>query len=265
MEFVCLALLGILTGSISALFGIGGGMIIVPFMLYLHHLLPDFNFSTHEAIGISVMQMIFSSVFGTAINIFQKKNLCLDSAIFLGIGGFIGAAFSGIVLMYIAEKHLALTFLCVSLFTFYKFIFSVKKKPNNVVLTKWQQRGILVVIGTLTGVFAISLGIGGGVMLVPLLMHYLGFDTKKIVPLSLFFIMCAALSGTLSFIRHDVVTKDVLYVGFLLGSFSLIGVVIGTRLIDNIKAHIHHGILVVIYLGSILATLNKVLGYYGII
>ena len=117
MEIVCLAILGIITGSISALFGIGGGMIIVPCMLYLHYLLPDLSFSTHDAVGISVMQMIFSSVFGSAINIFKKKNLCLDSAIFLGIGGFIGAAFSGVVLMYIAEKHLALIFLCVSLFT----------------------------------------------------------------------------------------------------------------------------------------------------
>lgn len=265
MEIVCLAILGIITGSISALFGIGGGMIIVPCMLYLHYLLPDLSFSTHDAVGISVMQMIFSSVFGSAINIFKKKNLCLDSAIFLGIGGFIGAAFSGVVLMYIAEKHLALIFLCVSLFTFYKFLFSVKKTPQKVSLTKAKQGGILVIIGSLTGVFAISLGIGGGVMLVPLLMYFLGFDTKKIVPLSLFFIMCAALSGTFSFVRHGVITDSVLYAGLLLGAFSLVGVVIGTRLIDSINAQIHYRILVIIYLASIIATLNKVLMYYGII
>lgn len=262
---ICLAILGVLTGSISALFGIGGGMIIVPCMLYLHYLLPNFNFSAHDAVGISVMQMIFSSVFGSVINIVKKKNLCLDSAIFLGIGGLIGATFSGIMLTYIEEKHLALIFLCVSLFTFYKFLFNVKKKPNIVHLTKIKQRSILVIIGAFTGVFAISLGIGGGVMLVPLLMQYLGFDTKKIIPLSLFFIVCAALSGTFSFVRNGIITNDVLYAGLLLGSFSLIGVVIGTRLIDNMKAQIHYRILVGIYLVSIFATLNKVLGYYDII
>lgn len=265
MEIACLAILGILTGSISALFGIGGGMIIVPAMLYLHYLLPNLAFSVHDAIGISVMQMIFSSVFGTTLNIYKKKNLDIHAALFLGLGGLIGAAFSGVVLELVSEKHLTLVFLCVSLFTFYKFAFSIKNKPSHVTLTIWQQRYTLVIIGALTGIFAISLGIGGGVMLVPLLMHYLGFDTKKIVPLSLFFIMCAALSGTYSFIRHDVITTSVVYAGLLLGSFSLIGVIIGTKLIDIISTTTHHRILIAIYLLSIIATLNKVLGYYGLI
>ncbi len=265
MEFVCLAILGILTGSISALFGIGGGMIIVPAMLYLHYILPNLTFSTHDAIGISVMQMIFSSVFGTAINFFQKKNLDLHAALFLGLGGLIGASFSGILLEWIAEKHLTLIFLCVSLFTFYKFVRSAKTKPKNVMLTQLQQCYILIIIGAFTGIFAISLGIGGGVILVPLLMHYLGFNTKKIVPLSLFFIMCAACSGTMSFMRHEIITTHVLYAGLLLGGFSIIGVIIGTKLIDIIAVKIHHRILIIIYLISILATLNKVLRYYGIL
>lgn len=264
MEIVFLAFLGIITGGISALFGIGGGMVIVPAMLYSHYLLHNLSFSMHDAVGISVMQMIFSSVFGTIINVYKKKNLDIHSAIFLGLGGFIGAAFSGLVLELISEKHLTLIFLCVSLFTFYKFAFSSKGEINNVVLTIWQQRYILIIIGALTGIFAISLGIGGGVMLVPLLMHYLGFDTKKIVPLSLFFIMCSAVSGTYSFIRHDVINASVVHAGIILGSFSLIGVIAGTRLIDIMKTATHHKILVIIYSLSILATLNKVLGYYGI-
>ena len=168
-------------------------------------------------------------------------------------------------------QHLTLIFLCVSLFTFYKFAFSIKNKPSNVALTIWQQRYTLVIIGALTGIFAISLGIGGGVMLTPLLMRYLGFDTKKIVPLSLFFIMCAAVSGTYSFIRHDVITTSIgngitaSVAGLLLGSFSIIGVVIGTKLIDIIAPTTHHKILIALYLLSIIATLNKVLGYYGLI
>lgn len=265
MEIVCLAILGIFTGSISALFGIGGGMIIVPAMLYVHYLIPSLDFSTHEAVGISVMQMIFSSVFGTALNYFKKKNLDLHAACFLGLGGLLGASLSGLVLEWIAERHLALLFLCVSLFTFYKFIFSVKKQPSTITHSKRKQRIMLVVIGACTGVFAISLGIGGGVMLVPLLMYYLGFDTKRIVPLSLFFIMCAAVSGTYSFVQHGVVTQHVFWAGLWLGSFSLIGVMIGARLIDVISAKAHHTTLVVIYLVSIVATLNKVLGYYGIL
>ena len=69
MEFSYI-LIGIVTGIISGLFGIGGGMIIVPFMLSI-------GFSSHHAIAISVFQMMFSSVFGSFIN-YKKRNLNIN-------------------------------------------------------------------------------------------------------------------------------------------------------------------------------------------
>lgn len=265
MEFICLAILGIITGSISALFGIGGGMIIVPMMLYFHYIIPELEFSAHDAIGISVMQMVFSSVFGTGINIFKKKNLDIKYACFLGLGGLIGASCSGILIEKIDSKHLTLIFLLVSLITFYKFAFGAKQKPNAVTFSEARKYILLVIIGSLTGVFAISLGIGGGVLLTPLLMYCLGFDTKKIIPLSLFFIVAAAITGVFSFIRHGIMTESVLHAGLILGSFSLVGVLIGSKLLDIVSTKHHRMILIVLYLISILATLNKVLVYYNIL
>lgn len=67
MEFwdLSYALIGIVSGITSGLFGIGGGMIIVPFMLSL-------GMSSHHAVGISVIQMILASVFGSYIN-YKKR------------------------------------------------------------------------------------------------------------------------------------------------------------------------------------------------
>ncbi|RDU67100.1 hypothetical protein CQA53_02275 [Helicobacter didelphidarum] len=263
MEFLCLAVLGIFTGCLASLFGLGGGMIIVPAMLYGHYILPQFNFSTHEAIAISVMQMIFSSVFGTIFNIYKKK-LDFQDAIFLGLGGLIGAAFSGILVDNISSKHLTLLFLVVSLITFYKFAFSIKGTPAQVILSTQKKIFTLIIIGALTGVFAISLGIGGGVLLMPLLMQYLGFDAKKILPLSLFFIACASISGTTSFLNHGIMEQNILHAGLIIGSFSLIGVLIGSRLVDIILPRNHRALLMILYIVSILATFNKVLIYYEV-
>lgn len=47
------------------------------------------------AIGISVMQMIFSSIFGSYIN-YKAGVLQLNSGIFLGFGALFGAALSGL-------------------------------------------------------------------------------------------------------------------------------------------------------------------------
>lgn len=70
------ALIGIVSGITSGLFGIGGGMVIVPFAL-------AFGISSHHAIAMSVVQMIFSSVFGSYLN-YKKKNLNLKDGLFVG-------------------------------------------------------------------------------------------------------------------------------------------------------------------------------------
>ena len=58
---------GLLAGILAGLFGIGGGAIIVPMMILLGN-------DIKIAIGISIMQMIFSSVYGSYVN-YKKKNL----------------------------------------------------------------------------------------------------------------------------------------------------------------------------------------------
>ncbi|RDU73745.1 sulfite exporter TauE/SafE family protein [Helicobacter aurati] len=264
MEYISLAILGIITGAISALFGIGGGMIIVPCMLYIHYLVPSLDFSSHAAVGISVMQMVFSSFFGSFLNVFKKKNIDLKEALFLGLGGSIGASFSGFILAVISSKNLMTIFLLVSCYTFYKFLARPKPKYHDASISTQKKYIILVIIGALTGVFAISLGIGGGVIMTPLLAYYLKFATKKIVALSLFFIACASCTGSLSFLSHGIMTESVYKAGIVLGAFSLIGVLIGSKLIESISLKLHRQILICLYLVSILATLHKVLSYHGL-
>lgn len=53
----------------------------------------------------------------------------------------------------------------------------------------------LFLIGALTGFFAITLGIGGGMLMVPLMHYFLGYDSKKCVALGLFFILFSSISG----------------------------------------------------------------------
>lgn len=61
-----LVILGVVSGTAAGFFGIGGGVIIVPILLLC-------GIDMAFAIGISIMQMIFSSSVGSIINIYQKK------------------------------------------------------------------------------------------------------------------------------------------------------------------------------------------------
>lgn len=249
--FLPYLIIGIFSGMASGIFGIGGGMIIVPFMLSL-------GLSSHHAIAISVVQMIFASVFGSYLN-YKKKNLILKDGLLIGLGGFIGAMFSGVLLTYFSDITLTSIFLCVSIIFFLKFAFNQKSNIKDVNHSKILKNLILVICGIFTGIFAISLGIGGGLLITPILAYFLGYDTKKVVPLSLFFVIFASISGISSFVYNDIIDKEILQIGILVGISSMFGVFLGIKIMEKINLKYHRIALLSIYLLSISMTMTSLL------
>lgn len=249
--FLPYLIIGIFSGMASGIFGIGGGMIIVPFMLSL-------GLSSHHAIAISVVQMIFASVFGSYLN-YKNKNLILKDGLLIGLGGFIGAMFSGVLLTYFSDITLTSVFLCVSIVFFLKFAFNQKSNIKDVNHSKILKNLILIICGIFTGIFAISLGIGGGLLITPILAYFLGYDTKKVVPLSLFFVIFASISGISSFVYNDIIDKEILQIGILVGISSMFGVFLGIKIMEKINLKYHRIALLSIYLLSISMTIISLL------
>lgn len=250
--------IGIIAGITSGLFGIGGGMIIVPFGLML-------GISSHHAVAMSVVQMIFSSIFGSYLN-YKKRNLNLKDGLFVGFGGLLGASFSGIIVNLCSDILLTAIFLGVSILFFLKYFFGAK--GGKIVArerTELQKRIILVGSGAIVGVFAISLGIGGGVQLAAILGFMLGYDSKQVARISLFYILFASLAGTLSFVREGVIDESVIHSGTMVGIGSLVGVYIGTKIMEKIKLNSHKIALLCVYAFSIIATAITLLRKMGIL
>lgn len=251
-------LIGVIAGVTSGLFGIGGGMIIVPFGLML-------GISSHHAVAMSVVQMIFSSIFGSYLN-YKKRNLNLKDGLFVGFGGLIGASFSGIIVNFFSDITLTAIFLGVGILFFVKYFFGSKK---SVVVartrTEWQKRVILVGSGAVVGVFAISLGIGGGVQLAAILGYLLGYDSKQVARISLFYILFASIAGTLSFVREGVIDSSVIQNGALVGIGSLLGVFIGTKIMEKIALNFHKSAMLCVYAFSIIMTSITLLRKMGIL
>lgn len=249
MEFIAQTpyiFIGIIAGITSGLFGIGGGMIIVPFSLML-------GISSHQAIAISIVQMIFSSLFGSYLN-YKKGNLALKDGLLAGFGGLIGASFSGFIVSFFSDIALSGVFLCVSIMFFAKYFFGRKNAVVKRELSPIAKSLILIISGAIVGVFAISLGIGGGLQLAAILGYFLGYDSKKVTRLSLCYIIFASSAGAFSFFREGFIDENIFLKGIIVALGSLIGVFIGTKIMEKIQLKSHKIALLCIYAISIFIT-----------
>ncbi|WRB39197.1 sulfite exporter TauE/SafE family protein [Helicobacter pylori] len=267
-----LALVGLFTGITAGFFGIGGGEIVVPSAIFAH-------FSYSHAVGISLMQMLFSSVVGSIIN-YKKGLLDLKEGSFAALGGLMGAILGSFILKIIDDKILMGVFVVVVCYTFIKYAFSNNKKPehfeemhfdlhaNNKTPEKKRSipfvsmdrtHGVLMLAGFVTGIFSIPLGMGGGILMVPFLGYFLKYDSKKIVPLGLFFVVFASLSGVISLYNGKVLDDISVQAGVITGIGAFLGVGIGIKLIALANEKVHKILLLLIYALSILATLHKLI------
>lgn len=126
-----LFIIGIFTGILAGFFGIGGGAIIVPLMILLGN-------DIKIAIGISIMQMIFSSIYGSYIN-YRQNNLEFKDSLYVGLGGLIGAAFSGIVVDRIPSNILEGFFTLFILYSLVK-LFKANAYGGESPFRQWNQR-----------------------------------------------------------------------------------------------------------------------------
>ncbi|WP_104685068.1 sulfite exporter TauE/SafE family protein [Helicobacter bizzozeronii] len=244
-------LLGLLTGVMAGFFGIGGGMVIVPTLLV-------FGYGYDSAVGISVVQMACSSVAGSWSN-FKKGLLDWKVGIYVGLGGLIGASFSGLILSIVPHKVLLGIFIAITIYSFWRFLFTKASSqvPFKTLEPNPKDKGILIGIGVLTGIFAISLGIGGGVLMVSLLSYYLGLDPKQSVPLSLFFVVFSSISGVASLYQSHILEWQYLQWGLLVGVGSVLGVLVGVRLITKVSTLTHRYALIMAYLVCLAVSLYK--------
>lgn len=232
LELLVLALLGVATGLIAGFFGMGGGTLLVPTLML-------FGFDIKEAIGISVMQMMFTSIFGSYINL-KKDMLRVRDGSIIGIGGFGGALLSGYILHIVPSSALEFGFLGLILFAIYRFFRADLNSQKSIDSSPLK----LIVIGFFAGITAISLGVGGALILTPMLVGYMGYKIKDAVSISLFFVIFSSISGfiSLSYFGHINFIS-----GFIVGMFSLVGVYVGIFLLQKTSQKRHRKLIIALY------------------
>lgn len=210
-----LILFGIITGFISGYFGVGGGMVLVPMLVAS-------GFLMKQAIAISIMQMVFSSVYGSFLNSQKVKSVFKDGAI-LGFGGFIGGLQNSFVHSIVSNEFLHYLFIVIIIFSIIKLFISPAEPECEV---KTHSKLTLFIVGFFVGIIAMSIGVGGAIMLIPILVGFMKYPLKTATSLSLFFVIFSSIAG---FTSLTIAGQMLFQEGLLVGAASLIGVYFGIK------------------------------------
>ena len=228
-----LASLGIIVGALSGFFGVGGGTVSVPLLLYM-------GFGIKEAIGISVMQMLAGSLMAAWVH--QKnKTYRISDVKYFGFGGLLGATIGAVLVKVLEASILEWAFLGIVLFTLGRLAMTPAQPTRPEIIN----RPLYVTIGSIIGVFSGMLGVGGSILMTPILVTFMGFELKKASAIGLFFVIFTSISAFATFAVLGMLNW---MAGMVMAVSSLVGILFGIWLMHKVQLRHYKQTLVVFYI-----------------
>jgi len=117
--------LGILTGVLASIMGVGGGFFLVPAMIYI------LRMPTNVVIGTSLFQGIFVMAFTTILQSAANKTVDIVLALFLIVGGVIGAQIGAAVAQKLRGDYLRAILALIVLAVGVRLAFELTIKPHE--------------------------------------------------------------------------------------------------------------------------------------
>jgi uncharacterized membrane protein YfcA len=178
LYFASLIITGITAGSASGLFGVGGGFLMTPvqFWLYTSGGI-DSTLATRLAFGTSLAVMIPTMISGAAAH-HSRGAVDWKAAVPMGCAAIFGGLAGGTLAAHLPGIVLRMFFALLIIFMAIRMVWHIHSCP---VCEPRGSMRIYIVIGSLIGIISGLAGIGGGVLLVPVLVMLLGYSMHKAV------------------------------------------------------------------------------------
>jgi uncharacterized membrane protein YfcA len=231
-------IVGILAGVMSGLFGIGGGIIMVPTLIAV------FGMGMLDANAASLAAMLLPvGIFGV-INYYKAGYINLKDSLWISLGllagSYFGAELAISVNVTVLSKLYAafLLYVAVGYLNIPALIFRKKNKTITVPSEedKNKNRTVLkfILLGIFAGVIAGMFGKGGGLVIVPMLVKFYRYDPKAAsatslaalqLPVGLPSVIVYAHNGHLNFLFAGLMALGIVF-----------GVFFGSKLALNLSA-----------------------------
>jgi uncharacterized membrane protein YfcA len=193
--FLTCAGIGLLAGMLSGLFGVGGGTVIVPFLVLF------LTFNQRLAAGTSLAAIVPTAAVGV-ISYALHDSVAWIPALLLAAGAVVGAQIGTWLLPRLSLTVLRWAFLAFLAAVIVSLFLVIPSRDAELALT-WLSGAGLVALGVGTGILSGLIGVGGGIVVVPALMVLFGASDLVAKGTSLLMMIPTALSGTIGNLRRS--------------------------------------------------------------
>lgn len=185
---------GLVTGLLSGLFGIGGGILMVPVLLFVFAIqgVAD-TVAIHVAIASSLGAIVFTAVSSVRAH-WNRGNVLLPVFLSLGASMAVGAFVGGRLTGYLPAGILQNIFGVFALSIAARMLIGGNPRPHSTLPGRPALAGVGLVIGAMSSL----VGVGGGAMTVPLLAWF-GVEMRRAVGTSAACGLPIAVAGALGF------------------------------------------------------------------
>ncbi len=237
-------------GAFGAMLGLGGGIILVPALTLL------MDVPIKLAVGASLVAVTATSCAG-APTYLRAGLVDWRLGVRLLIPTVVGAIAGGLLISYVPERAIAGLFIVLVLYVMGQMIHASRQPRREAETvqdcrTEWnpRQRAIAIILSILGGIISAMLGVGGGLIQVPLIHTILKAPLRCAIGTSTFLIGATASTSALLYLVQGKIQPDVV-VPAVLG--ILIGAQIGARVAQRVPARL----LRLLFIGVMLYTVVR--------
>jgi uncharacterized membrane protein YfcA len=226
VKFSHAVIVGLAAGLLGGLFGVGGGLIIVPGLVGLAGMDRRLAHGTSLAATLPIAA-------ASLITYVSHGNVDWAVAFFLAVGAIAGAVVGTTLLQIIPKNVLIIIFVITVLATATRLAISTESTGRSDLTVAMVL--LLIVVGLLTGTLAGLLGIGGGVIMVPAMVVILGMVPVVAKGTSVAVIVPTAIMGT---IRNRKKANADIRVAAVVGGFGAVSAIVGGTISDRMSDHL---------------------------
>jgi hypothetical protein len=249
LSFIFLLAGGLVAGIFGALLGLGGGVLLIPFLVIV------LNIPMHQAIATSIIAVIATSSAGASMNL-ERRTVHMRLGMLLEIATVSGAILGGITANYLSATVLAKLFSGLIFFVALIMIWRVRQHNDQEIL---HSDGVLpgtfiddasgttvhytvkkvpaaMLISLVAGNVSGLLGVGGGIFKVPAMHILSGIPMKAATATSNFMIGVTAAASAFIYFAHG-------HLNPFVASTAALGVLAGSMMGIRISRKIHSKVL----------------------